>query len=72
MKEIIRTNDLILISRIQSILNDEAIKYEILDSHASIIEGTIDAIKKRVVVSKDDFIRAYRIIQDLTNDNENE
>ena len=72
MKEIIRTNDLILISRIQSILNDEAIKYEILDSHASIIEGTIDAIKKRVVVSNDDFSRAYRLIQDLTNDNENE
>ena len=41
MKELIRTNDLILISRIRSILNDSAIQNELIDNHASIIEGSI-------------------------------
>jgi len=72
MKELIRTNDLILISRIHSILNDSAIQCELLDTHASIIEGSINAIQKRIVVSNDDFERSLRLIQVLTNDDENE
>ena len=72
MKELIRTNDLILISRIHSILNDSAIQCELLDTHASIIEGSINAIQKRIVVSNDDFERSLRLIQFLTNDDENE
>ena len=42
MKEIIRTNDLILISRIKSILIVADIQYELLDTHASIIEDRIN------------------------------
>ena len=72
MKEIIRTNDLILISQIQSILNDSDIQYELLDTHASIVEGSINAIQKRIVVSNDDFKRSQRLIQVLTNDDEYE
>ena len=72
MKELIRTNDLILIAQIQSILNDADIKSELLDSHASIMEGSINAIQKRIVVSNNDFIRSRKLIQDLTNDEENE
>ena len=48
MKELIRTNDLILISRIKNILDqEEFIQYELLDNHASIVEGSINAIQKR-------------------------
>tara|TARA_B100002003_G_C13605457_1_gene311824 strand:- start:53 stop:271 length:219 start_codon:yes stop_codon:yes gene_type:complete len=72
MKELTRTNDLILIAQIQSILNDADIKSELLDSHASIMEGSINAIQKRIVVSNNDFIRSRKLIQDLTNDEENE
>ena len=72
MKELTRTNDLILIAQIQSILNDADIKSELLDSHASIMEGSINAIQKRIVVSNNDFIRSRKLIQDLANDEENE
>ena len=71
MKELIRTNDLILISRIQGILNGEAIKYDLLDIHASIIEGSINAIEKRIVVSDNDIKRSQNLIQALINDEEN-
>ena len=58
MKELIRTNDLILISRIQSILINATIHYDLLDVYASTIEGSINAIQKRIVVSNDDFNRS--------------
>ena len=58
MKELIRTNDLILISRIQSILINATIHYELLDVYASTVEGSINAIQKRIVVSNDDFNRS--------------
>ena len=72
MKELIRTNDLILISLIQSILNDASIKYELLDTHTSMVEGSINAIEKRIVVSNNDFKRSQNLILALTNKDENE
>ena len=72
MKELIRTNDLILISRIQSILINATIHYELLDVYASTVEGSINAIQKRIVVSNDDFNRSQELIQFLTNNDENQ
>ena len=72
MKEIIRTNDLILISRIQSILINATIHYDLLDVYVSTIEGSINAIQKRIVVSNDDFNRSQELIQFLTNNDENQ
>jgi len=69
MKELIRTNDLILISLIKNILNNESIKFSILDIHASVIEGSINAIQKRILVSNDDFKRSQMLIQALENVN---
>ena len=65
MKEIIRTNDLVLLSRIESILNDAGIKNVILDGYTSNIEGNIDAIKRRIVVSDDEFIKSQRLIDEF-------
>ena len=72
MKELIRTNNLILITKIQSILNSADIQYELLDTHASIIEGSINAIQKRIVVSNYDFGPSQKLIQALINNEENE
>ena len=65
MKEIIKTNDLILISRIQSILNDAGIKNEILDDYTSNIEGSISAIQRRIIVSNDDYNQSKRLINEI-------
>ena len=71
MKELIRTNDLILISRIKNVLEEEFIQYDLLDNHASIVEGSINAIQKRIVVSDDDFKYSQKLIQNIINDKEN-
>ena len=67
VKEILRTNNLILISRIQSILNDAGIQNKLLDTHASNIEGNISAIQRRLVVSNNDFQQSQKLINDLEN-----
>ena len=67
MKEILRTNNLILISRVQSILNDAGIQNKLLDTHASNIEGNISAIQRRLIVSNDDFQQSQKLINDLEN-----
>ena len=71
MKELIRTNDLILISRIQSVLNDAGINFELLDTHTSIIEGSISAIQNRILVFDEDLEYSNELIQDLINDHDN-
>ena len=68
MKELIRTNDLILISRIQTILNEASIKNELLDTHASILEGSINVIQKRIVVSNYDFKQSKKLVQSIIKD----
>ena len=65
MKEVLRTNNLILISRAQSILNEAGVHNQLLDAHASNIEGSISAIQRRVIVSDDDFQKSKKLINDL-------
>ena len=72
MKELIRTNELILIMRIQGILNDAGIYNALLDIHASSIQGNIAAIQKRIVVSNDDFTKSKKILKGIINNEENE
>ena len=67
MKEVIRTNNLILISRVQTILDEAGIQNKLLDTHASNIEGNISAIQRRLVVSDDDFHQSQKLINDLEN-----
>ena len=67
MKDVIRTNNLILISRVQTILDDAGIQNKLLDTHASNIEGNISAIQRRLVVSNDDFHQSQKLINDLEN-----
>ena len=70
MKEVLRTNNLILISKVLSILDDAGIHNKLLDMHASNIEGSISAIERRVVVSDDDFQQSQRLINTFVNNDE--
>ncbi len=47
-----------------SLLADAGITAVLLDSHASITEGSAGAIPRRLVVAEGDFDRAARILQD--------
>lgn len=62
MKELVRTNDPVRLSWLQALLADAGIEAVVLDTHASIIEGSIGAIQRRLMVHEDDHRRARAIL----------
>ena len=64
MVELIRSNDPVLISWLMAALAEDGIEAVVLDQHASIIEGSISAIQRRVMVVNDDIGRAKRVLEE--------
>ncbi|WP_288902505.1 DUF2007 domain-containing protein [uncultured Sneathiella sp.] len=65
MKELIRCNDPVLISYILALFEDEDIDAVVLDEHTSILEGSINAIQRRIMVTEKDHGRAKQILEDI-------
>lgn len=64
MKELIRSNNPVFISWLQSRLGDDRIACVVLDAHTSIVDGSIGAIPRRIMVDDEDFYRAKRILDE--------
>jgi hypothetical protein len=63
MKELLRTNDVVLLSFATALLRDEGMVPVVLDTHTSILEGSIGAIPRRLMVSDADYASA-RVLLD--------
>lgn len=59
MKEIIRTNDIALISFVEAVLTEAQIAFFVADAHTSVVEGSIGALPRRILVdpSREDAAR---------------
>ena len=64
MKELIRTNDPVLLSWLSAALAGEGIEALVLDVHTSILEGSAGAIPRRLMVLDEDHARARLILDD--------
>ena len=62
MVELFRTNDLVRISWAQAMLRSARIPCAVADEHVSVIEGSIGAIPRRVMVEEDDLDAAERVL----------
>jgi len=62
MKELLRTNDAVRLSFLQSLLKDSGIESLVLDHHTSLVEGSIGAIPRRLMVSQRDYRLACSIL----------
>jgi len=65
VEELLRSNDPVWISYVIASLADENVEAVLLDQHTSVLEGSIGAIQRRVMVLSEDIIRAKRILADL-------
>mgnify|MGYP001295178348 FL=1 len=63
LKELLRTNDLVLISWIRSVLNEAEIELFVLDAAMSVLEGSANAIPRRIMVAEEDHVNALRILK---------
>ena len=64
MRELLRTTDAVRLSWLVALLADAGIEVEIFDTHMSILEGSIGAIPRRLMVSDDDEAAARRVLKD--------
>lgn len=62
MVEILRTNDLVLISVIESILTAERIAYFVADQNMAAAEGSLGFLPRRILVDTREAGRARRLI----------
>ena len=62
MKELLRTNDWVRLSWVQAVLAEAGIRSDIVDLHTSILEGSIGAIPRRLMVEAKDHARAERVV----------
>lgn len=51
MKELLRTNDMVLLSFAVALLREQGIEATILDGYTAIAEGSIGALPRRLVVA---------------------
>ena len=60
MKELLRTNDVVQISWVKSVLDQACIGFFVMDRQMSILEGSANAIPQRVMVNDKDYEYARR------------
>lgn len=64
MKELLRTNNPVRLSWLQALLSDRGIESLVLDHHTSLVEGSIGAIPRRLMVSDHDLAHARAVLAD--------
>lgn len=64
MKELLRTNELVFLSWAEAALRADGIEPFVLDGHASVLQGSTHAIRRRLMVADEDYDRARRMMID--------
>ncbi|MDQ2633195.1 MAG: DUF2007 domain-containing protein [Pseudomonadota bacterium] len=70
MKELIRTNDAVIISFVESLLKDAGIGCLVADQNMSVLDGSIGILPRRIMVLEEDMVAARRILADAGIANE--
>lgn len=68
MRELMRSNDLVLISWVLAYLNDAGIGVQLFDANVSVMEGSIGAIPRRVMVPDAERDRACELLDEADID----
>ena len=64
MREVLRSNDAVRLSWLIALLADAGIAAVLFDAHTSIVEGSIGALPRRLMVEDADHARALRVLAD--------
>jgi hypothetical protein len=64
VRELVRTNDIVLVSAIGALLDGANIHHLVLDQNMSIIDGSLGVLPRRILVHEDDDRAARQLLRD--------
>ena len=64
LRELVRTNDAVLISAIEALLSGAGIEHLVVDQNMSVLEGSIGIFPRRILVGEDELAAARRLLTD--------
>jgi Putative prokaryotic signal transducing protein len=64
VRELVRTNDAVLISAIEALLKGAHIVHMVVDQNMSVLEGSIGIFPRRILVGDDEVDAARRLLED--------
>jgi hypothetical protein len=63
MRELVRTNDAVLITAIEALLNGAQIEHLVVDHNMSVLEGSIGIFPRRILVADGQLDDARRLLE---------
>ncbi len=64
MIELVCTNDLVLISLIETLLSQAGVAFFVADQHMSAVEGSLGFLPRRIMVDSNERERARRLMRE--------
>jgi hypothetical protein len=62
--ELVRTNDLVLISLVETLLTQAGVAFFVADQHMSVAEGSLGFLPRRIMIDAGERERARRLMRD--------
>jgi Putative prokaryotic signal transducing protein len=64
MRELVTSNDPVLLNYLQVLLNDAGIEVSVFDGNMSAVQGTLPAVQQRLAVAEEDWAQARRLLDE--------
>jgi hypothetical protein len=68
MRDVLKTNDAVLLSFAEALLSDAGIPSVVFDGNMSVMDGSLGILPRRLMVSEDDFVRAQTVLRSALPD----
>jgi hypothetical protein len=62
LRELVRTNDAVVISAVEALLKGAHIAHMVVDQNMSVMEGSIGIFPRRILVGEDQFTAARKLL----------
>ncbi len=64
MRELVRTNNIVLVSAVGALLDSAKIPHMVFDQNMSVLEGSLGILPRRMLVADEDLDAARRLLID--------
>lgn len=64
MQELVRTNDMVLVSAVGALLDGAQIPHLVFDQNMSVLEGSLGILPRRILVEESNIAAARRLLMD--------